>query len=129
MTAESEGVRSRAKPDSNPLTRIGGVIVGLVVLALKVEAIGHLFHDGRVYVFVVCGIGVVAALRRGRPLALVGLASVIVADALHPHPFWGTVAYAAGTWVVLALICLAGRVAARLADRGRPVIGYGWFEG
>jgi hypothetical protein len=95
----------KSKPDSNPVARFGGLAIGVVLIALKLEAAGALLHDGRVYLLVVFGIFAVVGLVHGKPIRCAVSAGVVTAVAIDPSSVW--VGVGIGVVAVAALVALA----------------------
>ena len=117
----------RRRSERSNLRRAGSLLIALVIVAFKVEALGHVLHDGATDVFVIFGVTAVGALLRGRPLTCSAAIAVIVAVALRPHPWLAGVAVGALVFVALAMIGLLGSWVASRIDGDEPGFGGGWL--
>lgn len=95
------------KLDQGPAKRLGSVLVGIVVIALKVDAYAHLLSDGRVLVLVILGLTALSGLLRGRPLRMAVASGAFVGVAVDATSVWARIAVGFVAVAALIALCVA----------------------
>ncbi len=93
------------RPDQNPGARAGAVVLALVIGVFKVIALRNLLHDGRVFIYVILGLGAIRSLYRGRPLTTALMIAVIIPVAIRPHPLLAAIGTGAVAFLALGIFC------------------------
>jgi hypothetical protein len=93
--------------DRRPARRLGSLLIGIVLLALKADAYAHLLSDSRVLVLVLLGIAAVIALLHGRPLRMAIASGSIVGVAVDLPSVWLRIGVGASAVVALVGVSVA----------------------